>query len=541
MKKILIILILFLTANIARSQYVATHKEYKLSKVPFKSYGKSELDKNFASVIINPNKSRNPASNIITDIKRTGDTLWFSTESGLMRTTDHFNTFDSYYNFDIFGTDGIAGLAVYNNLVVTATATVQEISGDNIQVGTGIKVSTDGGYTWNSFGQPIDGRYDTTIVYGNNIISALPVTVPQQNVSFDITITRTKNDLTNYTIWITSWAGGLRKSTDYGNTWQRVILPPDDLDSININTSGYTFGVNIRNNFNQTPFSIVAANDSTLYVGTANGINKSSDWGQSWRKYNFQNYGSGTNRVSGDFVVNLHVQRYNNKEIIWGATKRAEDNNEVNAVSYTSNGGLNWAYTLADNTPNNISSKDSVVYAETDAGLWRATFPAFDWSKPGLIYDETTKDQLRTNTFYAGGHLNDTIYFGSADGLIRTVENGQAWANKWKIFRAIQPIDLNSKTKTYSAPNPFAPNTEVTRIYYKTGKATSKITIKIFDFGMNPVRTLIQNAVRNSADELFTLWDGKNNDGYQVANGVYFYRVEADSDSPVWGKIMVMQ
>jgi hypothetical protein len=168
-------------------------------------------------------------------------------------------------------------------------------------------------------------------------------------------------------------------------------------------------------------------------------------------------------------------------------------------------------------------------------------FPAFDWSKPGLIYDETTKDQLRTNNFYSGGFQNDTIYFGTDDGLIRTVENGQAWANKWKIFRAIQVIDLNSKLKTYSAPNPFSPNNEVTRIYYKTGKASAKITIKIFDFGMNPVRTLIQNAIRNNPEELFTLWDGKNNNGNQVANGVYFYRVEIDSDTPVWGKILVLQ
>jgi hypothetical protein len=541
MKKLLIIYILIFISNLAFSQIVTKVKDFKLSNIQFKVYKKSEFQKDYVQVVINPNKSKNPASNIITDILTVGDTVWFSTESGLMRTTDHFSTFDSYYGFAPFGNDGIAGLAIMNNLVVVSTATNQEISGENIQVGTGIKVSTDAGFTWNSFSQPVDGRYDTTIIYGSNVISALPVVVPQQNVSFDIKITRTKNDLTNYTIWIASWGGELRKSTDYGNTWQRVVLPPDDLDSININDTGYTFSVDVRHNFNHTPFSIAVSNDSTIYVGTANGINKSTDWGLSWRKFNFKNSGTGTNKVSGDFVVNMYIQRYNGKEIVWGATKKAEDPKEINAVSYSSNGGLSWAYTLADIAPNNISSIDSIVYAQTDGGLWRAMFPAFDWSKPGLIYDETTKDQLKTNTFFSGGNQNDTIYFGSGDGLIRTIENGQAWANKWKIFRAIQPIDLNSKLKTYAAPNPFAPNTEITRIYYKTGKPSSKITIKIFDFGMNPVRTVIQNAVRNSPEELFTLWDGKNNNGNQVANGVYFYRVEVDSDTPVWGKILVMQ
>lgn len=541
MNKLNILILSFIITGFLNAQYITHPKEYKLSKNTFKEYRISNIDKKPLSVMVNPNRSKYPISNFIVRIIPFGDTVWFSTGSGLMRTVDRFNTFDNYYDLAPFGTDDMSGLAVYKNLVVVATATSQEVSGEDIPVGTGIKVSTDYGVNWNSFPQPVDGRYDTSIVYGNNILYALPVVVPQQNLSYDIEITRNKSDLNNYIIWITSWGGGLRKSTDYGNTWQRVVLPPDDLDSIRIIDTGYTFSVNVRNNYNQTPFCIKALNDSTLFVGTANGINKSTDWGLSWRKYNYQNTGSGTSRVSGNFVVNLHIQRYGGKDIIWGACRRANDNNEINAISYTTNYGINWAYTLADIQPRNISSKDSIVYAESDNGLWRSYFGKFDWTKPGLIYDEVTKDQLRTSNFYSGAYLNDTLYFGSGDGLCRTIENGQPWTAKWKIFRAMKVIDLNSDIKTYAAPNPFSPNYEVARIFYKSGKSNTKITIKIFDFGMNPVRTVIQNAMRNSPDELFTIWDGKNNEGYQVANGVYFYRIEIDEDTPVWGKILVLQ
>lgn len=541
MNKINILISILILTGFLNAQHITHPKEYKLSKTTFKEFRISNIDKKPLSVTVNPNRSKYPVSNFIVRIFPFGDTVWFSTGSGLMRTVDRFNTFDNYYDLAPFGTDDMSGLAVYKNLVVVATATSQEISGEEIPVGTGIKISTDYGINWSSFPQPIDGRYDTTIVYGNNILYALPVVVPQQNLSYDIEITRNKNDLNNYTIWITSWGGGLRKSTDYGSTWQRVVLPPDDLDSIRIIDTGYTFSVNVRNNYNQTPFCIKALNDSTLFVGTANGINKSTDWGLSWRKYSYQNSGSGINRVSGNFVVNLHIQKYSGKDIIWGACRRANDNNEVNAISYTTNYGTNWAYTLADVQPRNISSKDSIVYAESDNGLWRSYFGKFDWTKPGLIYDEVTKDQLRTSNFYSGAYLNDTLYFGSGDGLCRTIENGQPWTAKWKIFRAMKVIDLNSDIKTYAAPNPFSPNYEVARIFYKSGKSSSKITIKIFDFGMNPVRTVIQNAMRNSPDELFTIWDGKNNEGYQVANGVYFYRIEIDEDTPVWGKILVLQ
>lgn len=541
MNKLNILISIFILTGFLNAQHITHPKEYKLSKQTFREFKISNIDKKPLLVTVNPNRSKYPISNFIVRIIPFGDTVWFSTGSGLMRTVDRFNTFDNYYDLAPFGTDDMSGLAVYKNLVVVATATSQEVSGEEIPVGTGIKVSTDYGVNWNSYQQPIDGRYDTSIVYGNNILYALPVVVPQQNLSYDIEITRNKSDLNNYTIWITSWGGGLRKSTDYGNTWQRVVLPPDDLDSIRIIDTGYTFSVNVRNNYNQTPFCINALNDSTLFVGTANGINKSTDWGLSWRKYSYQNSGSGTSRVSGNFVVNLHIQRYGGKDIIWGACRRANDNNEINAISYTTNYGANWAYTLADIQPRNISSKDSIVFSESDNGLWRSYFGKFDWTKPGLIYDEVTKDQLRTSNFYSGAYLNDTLYFGSGDGLCRTIENGQPWTAKWKIFRAMKVIDLNSDIKTYAAPNPFSPNYEVARIFYKSGKSTTKITIKIFDFGMNPVRTVIQNAMRNSPDELFTIWDGKNNDGYQVANGVYFYRIEIDEETPVWGKILVLQ
>lgn len=541
MNKIKLIILFFVLTGFLNAQYMTHPTEFRLSKNIFNAPQFIQKDKKPSALFVNPNRTKYPISNFVVRIFPFGDTTWFATGSGLMRTTDRFNSFDSWYGLDPFGTDDMSGLVVYKNLVVAATATTQEISGESVSVGTGIKVSTDYGVSWNSFPQPVDGRYDTTIIYGSNHLYALPVVVPQQNLSYDIAVTRTKNDLNNYTIWITSWGGMLRKSTDYGNTWQRVVLPPDNLDSIRIIDTGYTFAVNVRNNLNQTPFCIKALNDSTLFVGTANGINKSTDWGLSWRKYNFQNTGPGTNKVSGDFVVNLYIQQYAGKDIIWGACKRAEDNHEVEAISYTTNYGLNWAYTLADVPPRNISSKDSITYAESDNGLWRCYFGKFDWTKPGLIVDETTKDQLRTQNFYSGAYLNDTLYFGTSDGLIRTIENNQPWTSKWKIFRALKDIDLSSDLKTYAAPNPFSPSTEVTRIFYKSGRATSKITIKIFDFGMNPVRTVIQNAIRSNPDVLYTIWDGKNNNGYQVANGVYFYRVEIDSDKPVWGKILVLQ
>ncbi len=540
-KYFLLVFIFITTVNFAYSQTnISSYKINSKLLLPSKSNTFTN-DIVSTSVIVVPKTSKFIISNFITDIIKNGDTTWFATGKGLMRTLDNFNSFQYYRGLDPFGLDDISGLAVYKNLIVVSTATTQDVSGDQVPVGTGIKVSTDYGQNWSSYPQPIDGLGDSNIVYGSNTIHALPVVVKQQNLAYDINITRNQNDLNNYTIWIASYAGGIRKSTDYGNTWQRVVLPPDNLDSISVNATGYIFSLDPRNNLNHRGFATSSLNDSTIFCGTANGINRSTDYGKSWRKYKFQNSGTGTNRVAGNFVVNFKVQEYNNKKILWAATRRAEDNNEQNALTYSSDGGKTWAYTLKDLSPNGISFKDSITYGLTDGGVWRSTFGVFDWSKPSLIYDEQTRDQLVTTKFYSGNSYGDTLYFGTADGMVRTFENGQPWTAKYKIFRAVSPIDLATDIKTYAAPNPFSPDDEVVRIFYKTGKASSTLTIKIFDFGMNPVRTLIQNASRTGTDELFTQWDGKNNKGAQVANGVYFYRIEVDSDKPVWGKILVLQ
>jgi len=69
---------------------------------------------------------------------------------------------------------------------------------------------------------------------------------------------------------------------------------------------------------------------------------------------------------------------------------------------------------------------------------------------------------------------------------------------------------------------------------------------------MNYVRTVIQNATRgnpsNVVDDLggassgvLDFWDGRNDNGEVVPNGVYFYRVDVDADEPVFGKILVLQ
>ncbi len=59
---------------------------------------------------------------------------------------------------------------------------------------------------------------------------------------------------------------------------------------------------------------------------------------------------------------------------------------------------------------------------------------------------------------------------------------------------------------------------------------------------MNYIRTIIQNAPRNRTVEgVPEFWDGTDDNGNYLPNGVYFYRVDIDDEEPLFGKIIYMQ
>ncbi|HQJ45738.1 MAG TPA: hypothetical protein PK195_03795, partial [Ignavibacteriaceae bacterium] len=163
-----------------------------------------------------------------------------------------------------------------------------------------------------------------------------------------------------------------------------------------------------------------------------------------------------------------------------------------------------------------------------------------NWILPNSIIDKESGASLKTKVFYDADSYGNNIWLGSADGLVKLIETpGQMWQGNWKIYFASS--SLSSDEETYCYPNPFNPRQEELKIKYSTGGEQKDVTIQIFDFGFNYVRTVIQNASRrHDIEGPPDFWDGRDENGNYVPNGVYFYRVKTGDDT-VYGKILVMQ
>ncbi len=478
-----------------------------------------------------------PASNSVSDIFVERDTVWFGTDKGLSQTIDGGMTFRNFAGISPFDANGISAIAMNDRIIWVSTATSFTQDNQSIPQGNGLDYSTDRGISWTHVPQPVDVGLVDTIQYGINRIKTLAITTTANNIVYDLAVT-------NSAVWSANFAGMLRKSTDNGTTWQRVILPPDagadsiaPNDTLDFDLSPSSGRSGLRQNLNHRVFSVFASNDSTIWVGTAGGINKSTDGGISWVKFSHQNQAQ---PISGNFVVAINEMHVGGNRIVWAATVNAEGADEQRGISFSVDGGATWKTALLGEFAHNVSFKDTIVYVATDEGVFRSSDFGNSWIRSGTVSDPASSQQFRASAIYAVGSEGDTIWVGGPDGIAYTLDSiGSTFGSNWKIFRTYVPVGIGPAT--YSYPLPFSPNQEVVRIHYGLQGQSAPVTIRIFDFAMQPVRTLLRNAFRPSSMEQDEIWNGNDDQGRRVTNGVYFYRIEIANRTPVWGKIMVIQ
>jgi hypothetical protein len=487
-----------------------------------------------------------PPSNSVSHINIEHDTIWIGTSKGVGKSATGGRSWTNFLGDPAFTREGIFAIATNNDTVWAATGYDQELDEGSVQTGTGYAFTTNSGTTWNHVDQTIDQRSDSILSYGiNDSLWMLPVVVPEQNVTFDIA-------LSPGTVWIASWASGLRKSTDNGTSWQRVLLPSDNRSSIKPTDTLWTYAPNDslhlkriyerfdpRRNNNFLAFAVYAIDQDTIWCGTAGGINKSTDGGISWTRFTHKNQSS---PILGNWVIAIDEQKFNGISRIWTTNWKAEDQSEEFGVSYSDDGGRIWTNLLHGVRAYDFAFKDSIAYIATDEGLFRTADGGNNFTRITSISDPSVRQLITSSSFFSVAVLGDTILAGTGDGLVSTIDNDtHPFGKEWNIYRTYQSV--GTATDSYAYPNPFSPLFEPVRIHYGSSASTNDrtVSVEIFDFGMNRVRTLVNGALRSGNLEHDEIWDGRKDNGDIVANGIYIYRISIDSEEPRYGKILVLQ
>jgi hypothetical protein len=391
--------------------------------------------------------------------------------------------------------------------------------------------STDGGVTWTSY---LDGVW-------------------VRNFAFQKTM---------------AWAAtnqGLKRTPDGGIYWETFEIP---------DTSRFA----IPSNFTSVCISVVSKTDTTadtvVWVGAADGLAKSKDNGKTWEVikfaqsfkkavwagtaagifkfiYNYRedfdtvlNYNLYSHGITGDFVVSTAIQEYDGGKIIWAGTQPAYSGG--NGASISKDDGDSWSVTLEGDRVWNFAFDGSTVWAAASSGLKRSHDGGESWEVFNYLKDkdEITEDRIFSTEFTSVAIIDGEVWAGNSDGLAKApkdVEVGEDGA--WSVFRTAVPIGTEGSETAYAYPSPYSPlvaSGEPVRIRHKP-RASGPVTIKIYDFAMNLVTTLVDSQNRAGGEEYDEPWDGKNEKGDVVVNGVYFFRVEAPGGQTEWGKLVILK
>ncbi len=467
--------------------------------------------------------------------------LWAGTEAGIFKfiytSSDSFDTAINYnYSGSSISGDSVFSLAIqkYGDKKMIWAGT-----GPKGSIGAfGISKSDDNGQTW-QIPSSLTGTEVRDFAFSDSVV------------------------------WIATNVG-LKRSLDWGSSW----------DSIEIADSSarYSYFRASAHKLKSYDLNSILVWGDTIWVGGRDGLARSTDPDRTWKIFNFfisydQAIWAGSaagifkfiynqsdtadtalqyttsQNLTGNFVVALAIQKYLDKKIIWSATNPTYAGTGANGISKSEDEGKTWVRCLEGTRVWNFAFCDSVVWAATDVGLQRsldfgASWEVFNHMKD--LNDTLTENRIFSTVFYSVCAVKDsssgewTIWAGNLDGVVRSVD---IEAGRWNVFRSFVPIGMTGSRTAYAYPSPFSPVVSSgarVRIHHRPLE-NSFVTVKIYDFAMSLVTTLVDGEFRSGGTDFDEPWDGRNDRGDLVANGVYFFKVETSKAQREWGKLVILK
>jgi hypothetical protein len=415
----------------------------------------------------------------------------------------------------------------------------------------GFLVSTDGGDSFARRGPHLDAPDDTTVQYGRTVVPAVPITQQAGSTPQALAFGPGAD-----TTWVAGLRSGLRWSADGGQSWTRAVLPPDTSRTIDPDTETNVLLAppleDGRGSRNHVAYSALVDETGTVWAGTGRGVNRSRPGTttprgrRGWRRYAATAPGPGP---PGDAVVALAEQpRPDGRNPVWMASWASQQQGaglQRFGAAVTPNGGDTFRQTLIGERVYDLAARRTQVYAAAESGLFVSADQGRTWrsvERFPLRGDEVLPSTL---TPRAVATTEAALWVGTSEGLLRLDRSAEGRLLRgtpaWELLRAETPVSPEEPTEqvpdvgTYAYPNPFVPSRDdLVRIAYELD-APRTVTVTIYDFGMNRVRTITEQKPEGQQE---TVWRGRDAQGLRVPTGTYIYTVEL-GDRTVDGKIVV--
>ncbi len=466
-----------------------------------------------------------------------GDTLVFvSNGYGVLRSDDLGRSFVTYTDSCGIPRGGVSALAANASLLVCATIIDTSIA-DVQGAGGGIAYSLDHGDSWTLLDQPLDcfveaasgspvDRIAVDCVTGDTLYYMdTPVTTTIQNITWSLACEG------DSAFWAASFAGGFRRYSLATGQWHTHVVDHNRFQPVD--------------NLNHRAFSVLTTTDG-IWAGSAGGVNYIT-WedfftpgreepGDGWRHFEYQEPQlNGVPTVTGNWVVTMDLQiRSDGSEVVWVAGWRTyADIHDYMGLTWTEDGGQTWhevedmrevkIWDLAFNGDN--------IWVAAEDGLYKSNRDGEDgsWDLYGPIRDTITGREMIYEEAYAVEYIAGKLLVGGSRGVFVSEDNGASWHST-----------NHEPQQLLFAPNPFSPEAFGKGYIAMSPAQDERVTIRIYDFAMEQVAVIANGREIPGGLTTEIYWDGSNQQGDRVANGVYFYHVESPSAS-TWGKIMVIR
>jgi len=420
----------------------------------------------------------------VVDLIIDSDTVWFATGNGLGKTEDSGKTFRGYFKKNGLSDDIIASVDAKRPTVLCGI--IDEDSTYPQWSGAGVSISNDYGFTWKKIGE----KQGLTGVEG------------LLQVAWDVY-------LDGSDVWVATWTKGLFHSTDGGKSFDEIL--PRKYNDYEYHT------YEIEKNY------------GSMWVGCEGGVARTRDGGQTWDYYSE----SDMKGYQGGFTPSVHIMA---DGIVWAGTGIDTTHPFGNGVNLTTDDGKTWQNFnvengIGSNIIYDITSIGDTVYLATNGGG-----VAYSGDYGQSWQTASTVNGLPSNFVYCIDTDGSILWAGTELGLARSDDGGKTW----QAFDYTTEPGKSDSPRSIAYPNPFAPSSGLCTIEFSLG--TSRlVTLKIYDFGGELVRTLSENELMGPQDNIKIMWDGRDSSGRVVDNGVYFYILEIEGTPLTYGKIAVLE